>query len=95
MGEQPTANTHIHKHTVSLVIHMADGGSGQESHPILMHVGVANPLINLLGYEHRGKQWGQGGAGNGKHTHTNTHAHTVSLVIHRVVGASGKQRTQS
>ena len=37
-------------------------------------------------------QWGVGGTGNVEQTHTNTHS---APVIHRVDGASGKDRTQS
>ena len=50
------------------------------------------PLIKLLGYEQREETVGVGGAWNVKHTHT--HTHTVSLVIHRVDGTLGKDRTQ-
>ena len=38
-------------------------------------------------------QWGWGEHAKAN-THTHTHTHTVSLVIHRVDGASGKDRTQ-
>ena len=58
------------------------------------HVSVAPPLIKLIDYELRedavvgegSRQW---------QTHKCTHIHTVSFVIHRVYGASGKVRTQS
>ena len=41
--------------------------------------------------------WGVGGAGYGKHTqtHSRTQTHTVSPVIYRLDGASGKDRKQS
>ena len=48
------------------------------------------PLIKLVGYEHR--EDAVGGAGNVKHTHTHTQC---PLVIHRMDGASGKDRSQS
>ena len=56
------------------------------------------PLIKLMGYEHQedaveggeSKQWQ-----THTNTHTHTHTHTVSLVIHRVDGASGNDRKQS
>ena len=51
------------------------------------------PLIKSVGYEHREDAVGVGGEGYGKHTHT--HTHRVSFVIHRVDGASDKDRTQS
>ena len=35
-----------------------------------MHVGVAHPLISLMGYEHQKIQWEVVGAGNGKYTHS-------------------------
>ena len=44
-----------------------------------------------MGYEHRDNAEGGVGACNGKNTHT----HTVSLVTHRVDGASGEDQTQS
>ena len=39
-------------------------------------------------------QWGVGGTGNVQQTHTHTHTHSAPM-IHRVDGASGKDRTQS
>ena len=51
------------------------------------------PLFKVMDYEHREDAVGGGGAGNGQHT--NTHTHTVSLVKHRMDGASVKDRTQS
>ena len=33
------------------------------------------PLMELMGYEHRGDAVGVGGAGNGKHLPTHTHTH--------------------
>ena len=50
----------------------------------------ALPLIKLMDYEHR--EDAVGGANNGKYTHT--HTHNVSIVIHRMDGASVKDRTQ-
>ena len=52
------------------------------------------PQIKLMGYEHREDALGGRVAGKGKHTHKHTHTHTVSAVIHRVDGATGKDRTQ-
>ena len=51
--------------------------------------------MKLMGYEHMEDAVGVGGAGYGKHTHTHTHTQRVSFVIHRVDGASDKDRTQS
>ena len=51
-------------------------------------------LIKVLGYKHREDAVGGGGSRQYQ-THTPTHTHTVSPVIHRVDGASGKDRTQS
>ena len=58
---------------------------GQGSDPILTHVGVALPLIKLMGFELREEQWG---AGVQARSNTHTHSHSVH-VIHRVDGASG------
>ena len=52
------------------------------------------PLIKLMGYEHREDAVGGGGSRQWQ-THTNTRTHTVSLVIHKMDGASVKDRTQS
>ena len=84
--------THTHTHTQCVSRDTQDGWSlGEGSDVILTQVGVAALIIKLMGYEHREIAVGGGRAGNGKHTHT----HTVSPVIHRVDGASGKVRTQS
>ena len=50
------------------------------------------PLIKLMGYEHRENASGRGGS---RQWQTHTHTHKVSLVIHRVDGASGKDRIKS
>ena len=69
---------------------------GQGSDGILTHESVARPPIKSMVYEHREYIVGVGGSRQYQtHTHTHTHTHTVSLVIHRVDGASGKDRTQS
>ena len=65
---------------------------GQGSDAVLTHVSVEHPLIKLMGYEHREHAVGGRGCWQGQ---THTHTHTVSPVIHRVDGASGKDRTQS
>ena len=52
------------------------------------------PLIKLIGYEHRIDAVGCGGSRQWQ-SHTNTHTHTVSLVIHRMDGASFKDQTPS
>ena len=53
------------------------------------------PLIKLMNYEQREDAVGVGGAWNVNYTHAHTHTHTVSLVMHRVDGASRKDRTKS
>ena len=93
VGVQAGANILTHTHSVP---RDTQGGwsHGQGSNTILTHVGVATPLIKLMGYEHR--EYVVGGGGSKQYqTHTHTHTHTVSLVIHRVDGASGKDQTQS
>ena len=66
---------------------------GQGSDGILTHESVACPPIKSMVYDHR--VYVVGGGGSRKYqTHTHTHTHTVSLVIHRVDGASGKDWTQ-
>ena len=40
----------------------------------MTHVGVATPLIKIMGYEHRVDAKGGGGACNSKNTHTHTHS---------------------
>ena len=52
------------------------------------------PLIKLIGYEHRKDAVGGGGSRQWQ-SHTNTHTHTVSFVIHRMDGASFKDRAPS
>ena len=52
------------------------------------------PLIKLMGNEHREDAVGGGGSRQWQ-THKNTRTHTVSLVIHKMDGASVKDRTQS
>ena len=51
------------------------------------------PLIKIICQEHREDAIGGGGSRQWQ-SHTNTHTHTVSLVIHRMDGASFKDRTQ-
>ena len=66
---------HTHKHSVPR--DAKEGlslGNGSDAH--LTHISVTNPLIKLMGYEHREDALVGGGAGNGKHTQTHTHAHT-------------------
>ena len=46
-----------------------------------------------MGYEHREDAVGGGGSRQWQ-THTKTHTHTVSFVIHRMDGATVKDRTQ-
>ena len=85
---------HTHKHSVPR--DAKEGlslGNGSDAH--LTHISVTNPLIKLMGYEHREDALVGGGASNGKHTQTHTHAHTSVPVIHRVDGASGTDRKQS
>ena len=96
-SRQCQTHTHTHKHTHRVPNDTQGGWSlGQGSDAILAHVGVAPPLIKIVGYEHREYALGGGGAGNGKHTQTHTHTHThtktVSHVIHRVEGPSGNAR---
>ena len=64
---------------------------GQGLDAIMKNVGVAHNLIKLIGYEHREDEVGGGGSRQWK---THTHIYTVSLVIHRVDGASAEDRTQ-
>ena len=56
----------------------------------MTHVGVAPPLIKLMGNEHQEDTVGGGGSRQWQ-----THTHTVFLVIHRVDVASGKVQAQS
>ena len=85
------SHTHTHTHIHSVPRDTQHGWSlGRASDAILTHVGVTRPLIKLMGYEHR-EDAVVGGVSRQWHTHT----HTVSLVIHRVDGDSGKDRTQS
>ena len=69
---------------------------GQESCTILTRVGLAHPLNRLMGYEHQEDAVGGGGSKLWQtHTHTHTHTYTLSLVKHRVDGASDKDRPKS
>ena len=85
------ANTHTHS-----VLSDTPGGCSLEqgSNAILAHVGIARPLIKLMGYEHREDAVGVGELAM-THTQTHAHTHTVFLVIHRMDGGSGKDRTHS
>ena len=67
------ANTHTHS-----VPSDTPGGFSfeQGSDAILAHVGVARPLIKLMGYEHREDAVGVGELAM-THTHTHTHIHSV------------------
>ena len=51
----------------------------------MTHVGEAPPLIKLMSYEHR-----EDAVGGAARANTSTHTHTVSLVIHRMDGASAR-----
>ena len=50
------------------------------------------PLLRILGYEHRKDAVRCGGS---RQWQTHTHTPTVSLVIHSVDGASGKDQSQT
>ena len=77
--EQAMANTHAHTHTHSVPRDTHCRWSlGRETNAILTLVGVAWPLIELMGYELREDEVGVGGAGNGKHTRTHTHTQCPS-----------------
>ena len=76
--------THTHTHSVTRDI--LDGWSlGRGSDTILTHVGEAPPLIKLMSYEHR-----EDAVGGVAKANTSTHTHTVSIVIHRMDGASAR-----
>ena len=83
------ANTHTHSFPSD-----TPGGCSLEqgSNAILAHVGIARPLIKLMGYEHREDAVRVGELAM-THTQTHAHTHTVFLVIHRMDGGSGKDRT--
>ena len=85
------ANTHTHS-----VPRDTQGGRslGQESGAILTRVGLAHPLNRSMGYEHQEDAVGGGGSKLWQ-THTHTHTYTLSLVKHRVAGASDKDRLKS
>ena len=55
---------------MTAVIHRVDGATGKDT--ILTHVGVATPLMKLMGYEHREDAEGGGGRRQGQ-----THTHSV------------------
>ena len=85
--------THTRKRTHSVHRDTQGGWNlGQGSDEILTHVSVAAPLIKLMCNDHRENALGRGGS---RQWQTHTHTHTVSLVIHRVDGASGKDRMES
>ena len=68
-------HTHKHTHTHSVRRDTQGGWShGQGSDTILTHVGMATPLIKLMGYEHREDAERGEGACNSKNTHTHTHS---------------------
>ena len=82
--EHAVANTHTHTHSVTRDI--LDGWSlGRGSDTILTHVGVAPPLIKLMTMNIVKTMWGEQARAN-----TSTHTRTVSLVIHRMDGASAR-----
>ena len=61
--ERAMANTHTHTHTHSVPRDTQGGWSlGNGSDPILTHVGVACPLIKLMGYEYWEDAVGDGGS---------------------------------
>ena len=88
-------NTNTHTRTHTFPRDTQDGLTlRQESDAVLTRVSMAHPVIKLMGYEHREHAVGGGGCRQGQ-TYTHTHTHTVSPVIHRVDGASCKDRMQS
>ena len=90
--EQAMANTHTHSVPVfSSVIHIVDWASAM-IRSNLDTCRRGHPLIKTMGCEHSEDAlgWGEQAV-----VHTHTHTHTVPLVIHRVDGASGKDRKQS
>ena len=66
------ANTYTHAYTHTIPRDTQVGWSiGQGSDAILTHVGLALPLNDLVGYEHRKDAVGGGGSKQWKkHTHT-------------------------
>ena len=85
--------THTHTHTHSVTCDTQEVWIlGQGSDAVLTHVSMAHPLIKLMGYEHREHAVGGEGCRQGQ---PYAHTHTVSSVIHRVDGASCKDRMQS
>ena len=80
---------HTHKRTHSVPRDTQGGlNLGQGWDAILTHVSVAATLIKLMGNDHRENALGRGGSRQWQ-------THTVSLVIHRVDGASVKDRMES
>ena len=81
------ANTHL-----SCPVLDTQGGwsLSRRSDAILTNVGGASGRIILMGYEHREDAFWGGGS---RHWQTHKHTHSVSLVIHRVDGASAKNPT--
>ena len=73
VGGSRQSQTHTHTHSVP---HDTQGGwsLGQGSDAILTHVGMALPLIKLMGYEHRAVA-----VGVRKQAMANTHKHTHSV----------------
>ena len=66
---------YTHTHTQCVPRDTQDGWSlGEGSDVILTHVGVAPPIIKLMGYEHRGDAVGGGGSGQWQ-----THTHSTSV----------------
>ena len=74
-GNCKQTQTYTHTHTQSVPRDTQDGWSlGEGSDVILTHVGVAPPIIKLMGYEHRGDAVGGGGSGQWQ-----THTHSTSV----------------
>ena len=72
-------HTHTYTHTHSVPRDTHGGWSlGKRSEAILIHLGVARPLIKLVGYEHREDAVVCGGSRQWQtHTHKDTHTHGV------------------
>ena len=82
-------HTHTHTHTVSFVIHrlVEPRLMIRSNHDTCRH---GLPLFKIMGYQHREDAVGGGGS---KQWQIHTHTHGVSIVIHRMDGGSGKDRT--
>ena len=79
---------HTHTHTHSVTRDTQGGWNlGQGSDPISTHVGVAPHQFNYWAMNIGRTQWGAG-------DQASANTHTVSTVIHRVDGITGKDRKQ-